>query len=179
MGPPTWKRGSLQILIGKNFHKITMTSDVPWNPTNCDEERDMCDFFDGTESVTTASVASNDSSYFGPVGYDDHGEPFDSHELNLHQCMQHATRRVHFEAEDTDADDMLELIPRTGNVNIKFVDELEKDKWFFKLPSFYDDNGDEVKPRAKPHKKPPNPHMGGTVNPPTSILPKKPDCEAL
>jgi len=88
-----------------------MTSDMPWNPADCDEERDICDFFDGTESVTTASVASNDSSYFDPVADDDCGDPFDSHELNLHQCMRHATRRVHFELEDPDADDMPELIP--------------------------------------------------------------------
>ena len=67
--------------------QVTMTSDVPWNPADHDEERDICDFFDGTESVTTASVASNDSSHFDPVGDDDCGEPFDSHELNLHQCM--------------------------------------------------------------------------------------------
>ena len=50
---------------------------------------------------------------------------------------------------------------------------------FFKPPAFFDDNGKEVEPRAKPRKKPPNPHMGRTVNPPKSILPKKPDHEAL
>jgi len=81
----------------KKLPQVTMTSDVPWNPVDCDEERDICDFFDGTESVTTASVASNDSSYFDPVADDDHGESLDSHELNLHQCMRHATRSVHFE----------------------------------------------------------------------------------
>ena len=50
---------------------------------------------------------------------------------------------------------------------------------FFKPPAFFDDNGKEVEPRAKPRKKPPDPCMGGTVNPPKSILPKKPDCKAL
>ena len=90
--------------------QITMTFDMPWNPVDCDEEKAICEFFDGNESVTAASVASNDSFCFDPVGDDDHGEPFDSHESNLHQCMRHATRRVHFELEDPDEDDMPALI---------------------------------------------------------------------
>ena len=159
--------------------KMHMTSDVPWDPTTHDEEMDICEFFDGIESVTTASVASDDSSYFDPIADDDYGEVFDQHELNLHRCARLATKKVHFELEDPDADDMPDLIPRTSNSKIKFVDELDKDKRFFKLPAFYDDDGNEVKPRAKPKKKPPDPCMGGTVNPPKSIPPKKPDYEAL
>ena len=93
--------------------------------------------------------------------------------------MRHVSRKVHFDLEDPDADDIPELIPWTFNANLKFVDELEKEKRFFELPAFYDDNGEEVKPRSKPRKKPPNPCMGGTVIPPKSILPKKPDCNAL
>ena len=61
-----------------------MTSDMPWNPADCDKESDICEFFDGNESVTVASVASNDSSCFDPVADDDCEEPFDPHELNLH-----------------------------------------------------------------------------------------------
>ena len=100
---------------------------------------DICEFFDDIESATMASIASNDSSHFDPIADDDCGKPFDSHELNIHQCMRRASRKVHFELEDPDADDMPELIPRTSNADIKFVDELERDKHFFKLPTFFND----------------------------------------
>ena len=112
--------------------QITMTSDMPWNPADCDEERDICDFFDGDESVTATSVAFNDTdSYFDPVADDDHGEPFDPHELNGCKCMRHVSRKVHFDLQDSDADDMPQLVPQTCNAILKFVDEFEKEKRFF------------------------------------------------
>ena len=57
-----------------------MTSDMPWNPADYDEKRDICDFFDSDESVTATSVASNDTgSHFDPVADDDCREEFDLH----------------------------------------------------------------------------------------------------
>ena len=115
----------------KKLPQAIMTSDCPWNPTDHDEERDICEFFDDTESATAASIASNDSSCFDPIADDECEKTFHPHELNIHKCMSHSSRKVHFELEDPDADDMPGLIPRTSNANIKFVDEVERDKWFF------------------------------------------------
>ena len=110
-GPPHMEMRKPAEHDWKTLPQVIMTSDCPWNPADHDKERDICEFFDDIESATTASIASNDSSCFDPIADDDHGETFDPHELNIHQCMRHASRKVHFESEDPDADDLPGLIP--------------------------------------------------------------------
>ena len=79
-GPPHMEMRKPTEHNWKTLPQAIMTSDCPWNPTDHDEERDICEFFDDTESATVASIASNDSSHFEPIADNDCGEPFDPHE---------------------------------------------------------------------------------------------------
>ena len=140
----------------KKYKHVTMTSDTVWDPTTLDEDWDEDDMEDEPPEL---EFYHDDDDPDEDDDDDEYAEDFTNHDLNVYMCINGAK-----EESEEDA---------TTPFQVHNQSTTEKD------------DGESTPPQPEPPDekvtppKPSKPTLGGTVIPLRTVLPKKPDYEAL